>query len=174
MKSASLSKLIAACAVSTLPLISGPAQAGGCMFPPALSLVPQTGAASIAPAPQRMAPIDARLAEEMARIEWALRNGRITPYEAGRLMRQQWEWAQFQQGFLGERPPTGQRGACLPNQDALASLAPLAGDMARTGLRTASSVMRALAQEAGRLLLEPGQADDPLSFDPPPADPDRL
>lgn len=174
MKSATLSKLLAACAVSSLPLISGPAQAGGCMFPPVLPMAPPSGAPASAAAPQRMDPLDARLAQEMARIEWALRAGHITPYAAGRLMRQQWERAQFQRGFLGERQPTEQHGACGLNQDALASLAPLAGDMARTGLRTASSIMRALAEEAGRLLLEPAPADDPLSFDAPPMDPEHL
>ena len=40
------------------------------------------------------------------------------------------------------------------NQDLAATIAPLVGSMAKTGIQTASSVMRALSHEAGRLLDE--------------------
>lgn len=88
-------------------------------------------------------------AADMARIDSALRAGRITPYEAGRLMRQQWELAQFQRGFLeatpGAAPAAGGCGG--GNLD----LSPL-GDMARSGMQTASTLMRALIKETERLV----------------------
>ena len=86
---------------------------------------------------------------DMARIDAALQAGRITPYEAGRLMRQQWELAQFQRGFLegtpGAAPAAG--GCGSGNID----LKPL-GDMARSGMQTASTLMRALIKETERLV----------------------
>jgi hypothetical protein len=87
-------------------------------------------------------------AAEMARIDAALRAGRITPYEAGRLMRQQWELAQFQRGFLEGGAEPGSNGGCgVGNLD----LKPL-GDMAKSGLQTASTLMRALIKETERLM----------------------
>lgn len=44
--------------------------------------------------------------------------------------------------------------AAVQNQDLVASIAPLVGGMAKTGIQTASTVMRALSHEAGRLLDE--------------------
>ena len=81
-----------------LSLIAGAAQADGrsCLFDS-----PAPSAVQTAPGPGVMpgAGMD-QVIGEMGRIESALRGGQISPYEAGRLMRQQWEIAQFQRGFL--------------------------------------------------------------------------
>lgn len=47
-----------------------------------------------------------------------------------------------------------QVNAAAQDQDLIASIAPLVGGMAKTGIRTASTVMRTLSHEAGRLLDE--------------------
>ncbi len=94
----------------------------------------------------------------MAKIDTALRNGQITPYEAGRLMRQQWEMAQFQRGFLETAPTTKGSGGCGSNLGV--DLAPL-GEMAKSGMQTASTLMRALMKETERLVQEKSAADMP-------------
>jgi hypothetical protein len=130
--------------VTFLSLTAGAAQAEGrnCLLD------------SPAPAARQMMPVD------MSRIEAALRSGQITPYEAGRLMRQQWEIAQFQRGFLeGEQAPRG--GGC-GGSDLSINLAPLgdmAGTMAKNGVQTASKVMRALMRETERLIREKAAAE---------------
>lgn len=92
------------------------------------------------------------LHDRMTQIEQALRDGRITPYEAGRLMRQQWELAQFQQGFLASaQPARSGGGGCGLNPDLAAKLAPL-GDMAISGMQSAGSLMRTLMRETERLI----------------------
>ena len=95
--------------------------------------------------------------ERMRWIEQALREGRISPYDAGRLLRQQWELAQFQQGFLAGRPPArtggGNVGCGLMNPDLTAKLAPL-GDLAVSGMQSAGSIMRSLMRETERLIQE--------------------
>lgn len=86
-------------------------------------------------------------------IELALRAGRISPYDAGRLLREQWELARFRQGLLAYAqtiPAQGTGSACL-GIDLVDKLAPL-GDMARGGLRSAGGLMRALLREAERLM----------------------
>jgi hypothetical protein len=128
--------------VAFLSLAAGAAQADGrtCLFDP--------------PAARQMVPAD------MGKIEAALRSGQITPYEAGRLMRQQWEIAQFQRGFLeGDQAkqscPTSGGGGC--GSDLGLNLAPLgdmAGSMAKNGMQTATKVMRALMRETERLIRE--------------------
>jgi hypothetical protein len=109
------------------------------------------------PAPQSSCPLSQKAApampsasaEEMARIEAALRAGRITPYEAGRLMRQQWEMAQFQRGFLEGAPGvTRTPGGCGGGSLDLSAM----GDMARNGMQTASTLMRALIKETEKLV----------------------
>ena len=126
--------------VTFLSLAAGAAQAGGCPLD------------SPAPAARQMMPVD------MSRIEAALRSGQITPYEAGRLMRQQWEIAQFQRGFLeGEQAPRGamRGGGCASSASIdLAPLGDMAGTMAKNGVQTASKVMRALMRETERLIQE--------------------
>lgn len=101
------------------------------------------------------------LHEQMGQIEQALREHRISPYEAGRLMRQQWELAQFQQGFLsGNQAPRS--GGCSLSPDLAAKIAPLVGDMAKNGMQTAGTVMRALMRETERLLREETPEKTPL------------
>ena len=110
--------------------------------------------------------------QQMARIETALRNGQITPFEAGQLMRQQWEIAQFQRGFLASGAPAAQpsgTGGCGlglglgPELGAKigAKIGPLVGDMAKNGMQTASTVMRAIRRETERLLMEELPSESP-------------
>ena len=133
--------------VAFLSLIAGAAHADGrsCLFDPP------------APAARQMLPAD------MGQIEAALRSGQITPYEAGRLMRQQWEIAQFQRGFLEgaqakQRCPTSGGGGCGAGLD-LAPLGDMAGSMAKNGMQTATKVMRALMRETERLIQENAAAE---------------
>lgn len=111
-----------------------------------------------APTARQSAPID------MSRIEAAVRGGQITPYEAGRLMRQQWEIAQFQRGFLEGAQPAPRNAVAREEGCGLGAgidLAPLsdmagnvAGSMAKNGMQTATKVMRALMREGERLIQE--------------------
>jgi hypothetical protein len=89
-------------------------------------------------------------------IEDALKRGQITPYEAGRLMRQQLELAQFQRGFLdgGGQTARGASDCRLGSDIDLAPLADLASGMAKTGMQTATTLMRALMRETERLIQE--------------------
>lgn len=97
--------------------------------------------------------------ERMRLIEQALREGRLSPYDAGRLMRQQWELARFQQGFLAGAEPARASGGCgLINPELAAKLAPL-GDMAINGMQSAGSLMRTLMRETERLIQDQAAAD---------------
>lgn len=97
---------------------------------------------------------------QMSRIDQAMREGLITPYEAGQLMRRQWEIAQFQRGFQGDAQST-RSGGCGLSPELAAKIAPLVGDMAKNGMQTATTVMRALKRETERLLQEPEQPEAP-------------
>jgi hypothetical protein len=142
-------------------LSAGLAQADGrsCLFDS-----PASQASTVQPP---VYPQDVR--QQMARIEMALRNGQITPFEAGQLMRQQWDMAQaaqemtqFQRGFMANGKPSVQAaktGGCGLGPDLGAKLGPLVGDMAKNGMETASTVMRALMRETERLLQEQMPAD---------------
>lgn len=155
MKSAITRKTLASLGLATLTLGVGVAQAEGrsCLFdPPAQATTPLAG--NFAPQGHALPP-EAR--QHMARIEMALRNGEITPFEAGRLMRQQMELAQFRQGFLTAGQPESKRG-CGLGSDLGASLAPLGG-MAMSSMETASSLMRTLMREAERLIQEKSAAE---------------
>jgi len=138
--------------VAFLSLTAGAAQAEGrnCLFD------------QPAPAARQMVPAD------MNKIEAALRNGQITPYEAGRLMRQQWEMAQFQRGFLegvqasrSSVPASGSGGCGLGSALGLdlAPLGDMASSMAKNGMQTATTVMRALMRETERLIQEKATAE---------------
>ncbi len=90
--------------------------------------------------------------ERMRLIEQAMQEGRLSPYDAGRLMRQQWELARFQQGFLAGAEPVRASGGCgLLNPELAARLAPL-GDMAINGMQSAGSLMLTLMRETERLI----------------------
>ncbi|MDO9224940.1 MAG: hypothetical protein Q8M09_06345 [Pseudomonadota bacterium] len=139
---------------STLALVAflslaaaGTAQADGrpCLFDQAT------------PSARQTAPVD------MSKIEAAVRGGQISPYEAGRLMRQQWELAQFQRGFLEGAPAArsnlanrdgGGCGLGAANGDLGDMAGNVAGSMAKNGIQTATKVMRALMRETERLIQE--------------------
>jgi hypothetical protein len=161
MKSGTMLKTLAVCAVSSLPLISGTSLAASCASPAAtMSAAPFISADGPGQGQPMMNPIEARLAGEMARIDQGLRMGQITPYQAGRLMREAWEKAQFQRGFLGAGQETKGSQGCGLNQDLVAALAPIVANMAKGGIQTASTVMRALAQEVSQFIREQEQAED--------------
>ena len=120
-----------------------------------LSLLAGTAQAECLPG----APARQPVAAEVSKLEAALRGGQITPYEAGRQMRQQWEIAQFQRGFLegGQAVHPGEGCGSTLN----INLAPIgdragsmAGNMAKNGMQTASTLMRALMRETQRLIKE--------------------
>ena len=161
-------KFLVLSALSASLLGAGLAQANGgtCLFG---GSAPQAEASRFGGYPQE-------LNQQMARIEAALRAGQISPFEAGQLMRQQWEVAQFQRGFMAPGPaapqarPTkscglgGGLGGGLAGGlggDLGAKLAPMMGDMAKNGMETASTVMRALRRETERLLQDPAPLDGP-------------
>lgn len=160
--------LLALAAVSAALMGSGLAQADGssCLLGGA---APKAEASRSGGYPQEVN-------QQMARIEAALRAGQISPFEAGQLMRQQWEIAQFQRGFLNSGnlngapmvKPTSGSGCALGGGlggalggDLGAKLGPLMGDMAKNGMETASTVMRALRRETERLLQDPVPMDGP-------------
>lgn len=136
-------------------------------------------AAGAAQAAERSCPLDVpapsarqALPIDMSKIEAALQAGQITPYEAGRLMRQQWEFAQFQRGFLGAapQPEAGKGGGCgLASGDSgrsgdLGDMAgKVAGSVAKNGIQTATKVMRALMREGERLINDQ-KAEDGVAF----------
>lgn len=111
-----------------------------------------------APAARQTAPID------MSKIEAALQRGQISPYEAGRLMRQQWELAQFQRGFLDAAPRAQSSGGCGLSGNDLSDVAGnVAGSMAKNGIQTATKVMRALMRE-GERLIQDNATDESAAF----------
>lgn len=152
MKSRSSLKHLGLGLLAALTLAAGAAQAGNASCPlERQAQAPQAGATTFN-APQ--------FQERLRGIEQALREGRISAYDAGRLMRQQWELAQFQQGFLngGQAAPAATAsGACL-SSDLAAKIAPL-GDMAISNLQSASSLMRTFLRETERLISDQMGAD---------------
>lgn len=134
--------------VSFLSLAAGAAQADNSSCP----------LDSPAPAARQTAPID------LGKIEAALQRGQISPYEAGRLMRQQWELAQFQRGFLEAAPRARSSGGCgLAGADLGDMAGNVAGSMAKNGIQTATKVMRALMRE-GERLIQDNAADESAAF----------
>ncbi len=174
VKALSLSALVA------LSLNVGMAQAdnGSCLFgssPQAAASCannPDTGSAAM------MSSMEAHINQQMDRIEQALRNGQISPAQAGSMMREQWEVMQFQRGFMGGgrsssrcadnvgvgRNGGGESCALLPGIDTrqikqiAAKLAPVMGNMAAEGMQTATTLMRAL----GREVIKRTQDDVPM------------
>lgn len=156
--------------IAFLSLAAGAAQADNrsCLFdspaPAAAQTAPAFGAM---PGARMNMPRGEMGKAEMGNIETALRGGQITPYEAGRLMRQQWEIAQFQRGFLeGAQPARGnpaarEEGCGLGSNIDLAPLGDMAGSVAKNGMQTATKVMRALMRETERLIREKAAAEGP-------------
>jgi hypothetical protein len=121
-------------------------------------------AASPAMADGRACPLDsaapaARAPAPAFDIEAALREGRVTPYQAGQMLRRQWEVEQMRRGFAEAGPLPGRAGnaASARGCDLAANLAPL-GELAVAGMangaRVATTVMHALLREADRLTRE--------------------
>jgi hypothetical protein len=107
--------------------------------------------------------------QQMERIEQGLRNGQLSPAQAGKLMREQWEAMQFQRGFMsGNRQQgmdrvAGGGDSCSLKQDAkeiAAKLAPVVGNLAVEGVQTATTVMRAIARGADKLIREDAPQGD--------------
>jgi hypothetical protein len=125
--------------------------------------------------------MEARLNQQMERIEQGLRSGEISPMQAGKMMREQWEAVQFQRGFLEGSRAAGMGmmgglggmggmanaggGSCnlmqgIDAKQLAAKVAPVVGGMAAEGMQTATTVMRALAREAQKLIREEASVDD--------------
>lgn len=106
--------------------------------------------------------LEARMNQQLDRIEQSLRNGEITAMEAGKLMREQWGVMQYQRGILeasrsGKPAGSGEGCGIGQNIDAkqlAAKLAPVVSSMAVEGVQTASMMMRAVAKEAQKMLRE--------------------
>jgi hypothetical protein len=144
--------------------------------------------------------LEARLNQRMEQIEQGLRSGQISPMQAGKMMREQWEAVQFQRGFLegsraagGMNPMAAMGGmgggmmggnnagnnACALTQginakqlaakvapvvkEMAAEMAPVVSGIAVEGVQTATTVMRALAREAGKLLREDTPMTAPMT-----------
>lgn len=148
-----------ALAVATLGTASAHADESSCPL--------ESGPRTVMPHPGAMGPkmnttfvYTQELHEQMSRIEQALREGRISPYEAGFLTRQAWELARFKQGFQAGMAPSSSRG-CGLSPELAAQLAPL-GELAKNGMQTAGSLMRALMRETERMLKEEPPEQAPL------------
>ncbi len=174
MKTSSMLKTLSLCALVSLSLNAGLAQADNtsCLL----------GSSAPAASPRVNGPdagnqamlnsIEARLNQQMERIEQGLRSGQISPMQAGRMMREQWEAVQFQRGFLegsksaarcGETGGAGAGSGCGLSQEAkelATKLAPVVGNMAAEGMQTATTVMRALARGAEKLIREEAPMDE--------------
>ncbi len=170
MKNLSMLKTLSLCALVSMSLSAGMAQAdnSSCLL----------GSSNSAVAPRANAPdvgnqamlnsIEARLNQQMERIEQGLRSGQISPLQAGKMMREQWEAVQFQRGFLegskaGGRCGETSGGSCGLSQEAkelATKLAPVVGNMAAEGMQTATTVMRALARGAEKLIREDEAMDE--------------
>lgn len=157
--------------LTTLTLAAGAANADGrsCLFDaPPRAQAPRVEA--ILPDASVDMQVPPEVMQRMARIDQALRGGQITALQAGRLMRQQWELAQFRRGFLDGGQPTPAMapratqgaGGCNLIGDLGTTLAPLGGmamNGMQTGMQTATTVMRALMREAEKLMREEAARD---------------
>jgi hypothetical protein len=168
MKTTSIVKTLTLCALISLSLGATLAQAenSSCILgSPSMprEIAPQLSNNDARPA--MMSQVEARMNQQMERIEQALRSGQISPMQAGKMMREQWEAVQFQRGFMeGNRAGSGNNSnsgnnSCnlmgsIDTKQLVQKMAPVVGGMAREGMQTATTVMRALAQEAGKLLRE--------------------
>jgi hypothetical protein len=162
-------KTLSLAALVALSLNAGLAQAdnASCLFGSA----PQSAAPRVDSdaGAAMMSAMEARMNQQMERIEQGLRSGQLSPEQAGRLMREQWEAMQFQRGFMsGNRPGGMDRVAgggesCGLKQDAkeiAAKLAPVVGNLAVEGMQTATTVMRAIARGADKLIREEAPRGD--------------
>lgn len=168
MKTPSMLKILSLCALASLSLSAGLAQAdnGSCLLGASTQAAAPRMSGADAGSQAMMNSMEARLNQQMERIEQGLRSGRISPMQAGKMMREQWEAVQFQRGFLEGSRAGGMGGggnSCGLSQDAkqlAAKLAPVVGSMAAEGMQTATTVMRALAREAEKLIREEAPMDE--------------
>jgi len=191
MKTTSMLKTLSLCTLVSLSLGAGLAQAdnGSCFLGSASA--PQTNPANTFPrmnnsdaSAAMMNSMEARLNQQMERIEQGLRTGEISPMQAGKMMREQWEAVQFQRGFLEGSRAAGMGmmggmggmggmsgmanaggGSCnlmqgIDAKQLAAKVAPVVGGMAAEGMQTATTVMRALAREAQKLIREEAMKDE--------------
>lgn len=170
MKTPSLVKALSLSALLAVSLNTGLAQADNrsCLFgTPPQAVAPQAN--NVDGGSQAMLnSMQQQMNQQMERIEHNLRNGQISPMQAGKLMREQWEAMQFQRGFLeGGRVAGAGRAAggesCGLQQDAkaiAAKLAPVVGNMAAEGMQTATTVMRAIARGADKLIRDEALTDE--------------
>jgi len=189
MKTTSMLKTLSLCTLVSLSLGAGLAQAdnGSCFLGSASA--PQTNPANTFPrmnnsdaSAAMMNSMEARLNQQMERIEQGLRTGEISPMQAGKMMREQWEAVQFQRGFLEGSRAAGMGmiggmggmgggmanaggGSCnlmqgIDAKQLAAKVAPVVGGMAAEGMQTATTVMRALAREAQKLIREEALTDE--------------
>jgi hypothetical protein len=170
MKTSSMFKTLGLCALVSLSLNAGLAQAdnGSCILGSAAT--PQVAAPRMNngdAGSTMMSQMEARMNQQLDRIEQGLRNGQLSPMQAGKMMREQWEAMQFQRGFLegskaggrcAENSASGRDGggdSCALMQgidtrqikQIAAKLAPVMGSLAAEGMQTATTVMRALGRE---------------------------
>lgn len=166
MKTSAMFKTLSLCALVSLSLNAGMAQAdnASCILASPQAAAPRMNNGDAGPAMmgQMEARMNQQMNQQMDRIEQGLRNGQLSPMQAGKMMREQWEAMQFQRGFLEGGKAAGGSGSCL-SQDAkeiAAKLAPVAGNLAAEGMQTATTVMRALARGAERLIREDAPLDE--------------
>lgn len=181
MKNLTMLKTLSLCALVSLSLNAGMAQAdnGSCL----LGSMTQSGSSckngDDAGLPM-MRSMESRMNQQMDRIEQALRSCQISPTQAGSLMREQWEAMQFQRGFMeggrtagrcadnggAGRDGSGASCALLDGIDTkqikqiAAKLAPVMGNMAAEGMQTATTVMRALGREVIKRTQDDAPMDD--------------
>ncbi len=176
MKTSSMFKTLGLCALVSLSLGAGLAQAdnGSCILGSSAS--PQAAAPRMNGGDvgnqAMLNSMEMRMNQQMDRIEQGLRSGQISPMQAGKMMREQWEAVQFQRGFLegsraaggmGQVSSGGDSCGMMPGIDAkqlAAKMAPVVGSMAAGGMHTATTVMRALAREAEKLIREEAPMDE--------------
>lgn len=184
MKTPSMLKTLSLCVLASLSLNVGLAQAdnGSCILGSPTS--PQVAAPRMngpdVGNPAMMSQMEARMNQQLDRIEQALRNGQISPMQAGKMMREQWEAMQFQRGFLegskaggrcAENSASGRDGggdSCALMQgidtrqikQIAAKLAPVMGSLAAEGMQTATTVMRALGREVEKRTQDAAPLDD--------------
>jgi hypothetical protein len=180
MKTSSMFKTLGLCALVSLSLSAGLAQAdnASCLLGSSTqSAAPRMGDVGNQ---AMLNSIEARLNQQMERIEQGLRSGQISPLQAGKMMREQWEAVQFQRGFLegsksggrcAESAGMGRDGggdACALMQgidtkqikQIAAKLAPVMGNMAAEGMQTATTVIRALGREVEKRTQDAAPLDD--------------
>jgi hypothetical protein len=168
MKTPSMLKTLSLCALVALSLSAGFAQAdsGSCLLG---SAAPHMSGDAGNQA--MLSSIEARLNQQMDRIEQGLRSGQISPMQAGKMMREQWEAVQFQRGFLAGSQSAGMdrvgggRDSCdltqgIQVKQIAAKLAPVVSNMAAEGMQTATTLMRALGREIDRRTQDAAPLDD--------------